>query len=160
MEAYVGIQKRRYGERLVFDLDVPADLLHAAVPALLLQPLVENAILHGLAPSSRRGKVAVRAARRDGAVLLEVKDDGLGLAQASREGIGLSNTRERLRQLYGSEQSFELESAPGQGTTVTITLPWRSVKPSDGPAAQEDPNADRGRRAARAPKDRVAPPAR
>jgi two-component system, LytTR family, sensor kinase len=127
LRAYVGIQQHRFDDRLSCVVDVPSELLGATVPALVLQPLVENAILHGIAPSPRPGQVRIRA-RRDGERLaLEVSDDGVGLRAGHREEVGLSNTRARLRQLYGERHSFALQGGTGTGTgvVVSLTLPLR-----------------------------------
>jgi two-component system LytT family sensor kinase len=157
VDAYVGIQKHRFADRLSFARDVADDVLGAAVPSLLLQPLVENAILHGIAPGTRPGRVRVRAERRDGALRLVVADDGAGMKPGGSEGIGLSNTRARLRQLYGDAQRLEIQTEEGAGVTVTITLPLRTPEATpEGGVRDEDTNAHRGRRAAGAPPRRVA----
>jgi signal transduction histidine kinase len=132
---YLRIQQRRLGERLTVLTDVSLDALDAAVPALVLQSLVENAVLHGIAPASRPGTLHI-AARRDGAALeIDVRDDGAGTLPAPSRGagIGLANARERLRHLYGDTQSFAFDSAPGRGTRVTLRLPYRLAAT---PAAQ------------------------
>jgi signal transduction histidine kinase len=154
VSAYVNIQRRRFADRLTFSLEVEDGLRDALVPSLLLQPIVENAILHGLAPSSRAGRVDVRVSRRDGALVVVVADDGLGMAKGHVEGVGLGNTRARLRQLYGDEQSFAIASQPGAGVTVTITLPLR-LAAARGAQRDESADRDRGRRAARPATDRV-----
>jgi sensor histidine kinase YesM len=100
------------------------------VPSLLLQPLVENAIRHGLAPRAVGGQVHVRAAREGEELRLEVRDDGVGAEMRggtlAREGVGLSNTRERLRRLHGERQHFAYETQPGAGFAVRIALPFRT----------------------------------
>jgi signal transduction histidine kinase len=156
VEAYVGIQKRRFGERLSFAREVPGEAMGALVPALVLQPLVENAILHGIAPSARRGSVSVRVTATDGKLVLVVADDGLGMKPGKGEGIGLSNTRLRLQQLYGEAQAMELNAVPGGGVSVTLTLPLRAKGVTEGTERDEDPDADRRRRAAGAAARRVA----
>src|SRR6058998_2734353 len=101
---YLDIMRVRFGDRLAIVVDAAADVLDAMVPSLVLQPLAENAIRHGMADRTDRGHVAVRAVRDGGAVRLEVSDDGLGMGGASPaegNGIGLANTRERLARLYG-----------------------------------------------------------
>ena len=156
VEAYVGIQKRRFGERLAFTREVPGEAMGALVPALVLQPLVENAILHGIAKAARGGSVSVRVTAKDGTLVLVVADDGLGMEPGKREGIGLSNTRARLQQLYGDAHAMKVEAAPGGGVSVTLTLPQRAKSVTEGTEQDEDPDADRRRRAAGAAAGRVA----
>ncbi|WP_221033090.1 sensor histidine kinase [Actomonas aquatica] len=129
LERYIDIQKMRFADRLSVDTDISSEALEARIPNLLLQPLVENAIIHGVAPKNGPGRVRVAGVVKDGRLHLEVADDGLGIDNAknvrSREGIGLSNTRERLARLYGAHSQLVLKSEPGQGTTVSIVLPCR-----------------------------------
>jgi two-component system, LytTR family, sensor kinase len=155
LECYLRIQKRRFEDRLSASLDIPDDLGDAAVPPLLLQPLVENAILHGIAPSTRGGTVRIRASREKNRLRLEVTDDGAGLKPGHTEGIGLSNTRARLRQLYGDEQSFELSNLPAGGVAVRLALPLRIM--ATGTRTDFDDNSDhsRRRRTSGAPPDPV-----
>lgn len=128
---YLEIERTRFPDRLAVRIDVDDALLDAAVPSLLLQPLVENAIRHGIAPRAAAGSVEVRAARRGDALVVEVRDDGAGPDAASRgvseggRGLGLSATRARLAQLYGPAQSLTLAAGPAGGTVVTVTLPYR-----------------------------------
>ena len=107
--------------------EVDPDTLEAHVPNLVLQPLVENAIEHGIAPHSRAGEIVLRAGRRDTRLELEVQDNGGGLPGNGRvrEGVGLANTRARLVQLYGLAQRLELSNAPEGGVVVRVSLPWR-----------------------------------
>ncbi len=169
---YLRIQQHRFGDRLRIEWLVDEAVHHAALPALVLQSLVENAVVHGLAPAPRGGVLRVRASREGDRLLLIVQDDGVGLAAGAREGgIGLANTRERLRQMYGDAQSFDITSAPGQGTLVRLALPWRVVDDdahrtdrnaalappsSDLPDDEDHPHPDRGRRAA-GPAEPVVP---
>jgi len=156
---YLRIQQRRLGDRLSIVWGVEPDTLDAAVPALVLQSLVENAVVHGIAPLSRPGTLTL-GARRDGArLLLAVRDDGAGLPPGHRPGVGLTNAHERLAQLYGSAQAFELSSEPGKGTCVELVIPYRSLARDvvRGLIDDEDTYADRGRRAARAAEPVVAP---
>jgi len=156
LQTYVSIQKRRFEDRLSAVFDIPPDLSRAAVPTLLLQSLVENAILHGIAPRPRPGRVRI-SGREDGSKLvLEVSDDGGGLPPKYSEGIGLSNTRSRLRQLYADRQSFELRNIPNAGVTVRITLPLRFISNAMGNSLDEDSNSDSGRRSVGAAADLVA----
>ena len=127
LKRYLEIQQTRFGERLVVRMDIVADTLEALVPNLVLQPLVENAIAHGVAPHSRRGAI-VLSSRKLGEVLeLEVRDNGAGLRQNQvfKEGVGISNTRARLEQLYGDRFQFEFTKATEGGLAVKIVIPWR-----------------------------------
>jgi signal transduction histidine kinase len=146
---YLEIERARLGPRLALHLDIDPDARHACVPNLILQPLVENAVRHGVAPYARAGRIDI-AARRAGALLrLQVRDDGPGLPRggAFREGVGLANTRARLQQLYGPAHGFEMAGDGGRGLAVTLTLPFRDSPEEDpGPteAGDEDPRPDRG----------------
>src|SRR5262249_34065310 len=105
-------------------------------PNLILQPLLENAVRHGIAVRPDGGRLSLRAWRTDGRLHLEVADDGPSLPPAptgGRQGIGLANTRARLQQLYGAAQEFELRSAPGQGVVAHVSFPFREDQ--DGRAA-------------------------
>lgn len=148
LRTYIGIQKRRFEDRLSAVFDIPPNLLQAAVPTLLLQPLVENAILHGISPHPCPGTVRICGRENGKKLVLEISDDGGGLPPEYRAGIGLSNTRSRLRQLYGDQQSFELRSISSTGVTVRITLPLRFIPNAMGDNFDEDSNSDRGRRSA------------
>ena len=128
LERYLDIERVRFGDRLTIAIDVAPDAADALVPALVLQPLVENAVRHGV--GSRPGKALVRlAVRRSGGDLqLEVCDSGQGLGRGDgrplREGVGLSNTRARLAQLYGGAAALWLGDAPGGGACVGLTIPY------------------------------------
>jgi LytS/YehU family sensor histidine kinase len=123
---YVAIEQANMGQRLVVSVDAEPGTLSAAVPALLLQPLVENAVRHGLAPRADGGHVRITAWRIDGTLAITVQDDGLGIQEGVKTaGIGLENTRQRLRQLYGDRHSFVIESPPDGGVAISIRLPWK-----------------------------------
>jgi two-component system LytT family sensor kinase len=131
LEEYIDIHKILLQDRLTVEMSIDPEALDAAVPNLILQPLAENAIRHGLDASSKRGRIEV-AARREGARLhLSVRDNGPGLGngrpEAHKEGIGLTNTRVRLKHLYGKAHDFELNDQPGQGLTVSLTIPFREI---------------------------------
>lgn len=134
LEPYLDIEKTRLGERLAVDTTVGPGTGAALVPHLLLQPLVENAIRHGISPRRRPGRVEIRATRTDGRLELEVADNGAGISGSPRAGaIGLANTRARLQRLYGDAHAFALDSAPERGTRVRISLPFRVGEPAPTP---------------------------
>lgn len=127
LSKYLEIEQTRFRDRLTVVFDVKADTLHALVPNLLLQPLVENAIKHGIGPRPTPGRITVRA-RRNGALLeLDVQDNGVGLSAARltdfNRGVGLSNTRSRLDHLYGSLHRFEFRQPAEGGLLVCIAIP-------------------------------------
>jgi signal transduction histidine kinase len=121
---YLEIMQIRFQDRLSIEIDVDPSLHTALVPPLVLQPLVENAIQHGISRRPGAGKVEIGATASDGMLEIRVRDDGEGPAESQpRDGIGLSNTRRRLRQLYGDNQSLELLPAVGNGVVVVLRLP-------------------------------------
>ena len=124
---YLAIEQVRFADRLRVDVDATEDSRHGLVPALLLQPLIENAVRHAIAPRAGGGRVVVTARRAGGALVVSVVDDGPGLAAvgaAGGGGIGLSNTRDRLRQRYGPGEWLTLSEAAGGGLAVTVRVPW------------------------------------
>lgn len=126
---YIEIQKARFSDRLSVALAIEPAALEARIPTLLLQPLVENAIVHGIAAKTGPGRVDVVGRVAEGRLHLEVRDDGPGLApgpRPGRQGIGLSNTRERLAKIYGADGRMTLVSEPGLGVSVQIVIPCRS----------------------------------
>ena len=125
LERYLDIERIRFGDRLTVDVDVDATALHARVPNLILQPLVENAIKYGVAAVDRPSTVSIRAEKAGGELHLQVRDDGPGIARNAKRGVGLSNTEARLRQLYGSQQKLELTSPADGGLLVSIVMPFR-----------------------------------
>ncbi|KRB92946.1 hypothetical protein ASE26_28550 [Duganella sp. Root198D2] len=124
LRKYLEVQQVRFGERLHWQLDIPAAISGAQVPDLVLQPLVENAIKHGIAKRAKGGTLRVTAARAGEVLTLSVANDGPALAAPLRDGVGLSNTRQRLQALYGGQQSLQLRDS-GQGVLATLTLPYR-----------------------------------
>lgn len=128
LERYLDIQKARFADRLTVRLAFPPEVLGLRIPTLILQPIVENAILHGVAPLEHPGEVRVSADLVGATLRLVVEDEGCGFdpsAPGRRQGIGLSNTRERLEKIYGGRASLVLDSAPGRGTVVTLQIPAR-----------------------------------
>ncbi len=126
LNRYLAIEKIRFRDRLEVELDVGSGCLAAQVPRLILQPLVENSIRHGIAMRSAAGKVAIRARRRGDRLALEVWDDGPGIPDGVllREGVGLTNTRARLEQIYGGDHRFELANAEVGGLEVRLEIPF------------------------------------
>ncbi|TWD77659.1 histidine kinase/DNA gyrase B/HSP90-like ATPase [Variovorax beijingensis] len=123
---YLELMSVRMGERLRYTLDLPAELRDAPVPPLLLQPLVENSIRHGLEPKVEGGAIDVRARQLDGRLIIEVRDTGVGLdaAQTSEgSGFGLEQVRERLATVYGDQGRMSLAAGPSGGTLATLSFP-------------------------------------
>jgi len=124
---YLEIQRLRFADRLTVVLEIPEDLHDCLVPALMLQPLVENAIRHGIEAKAGAGKIAIRARTEDEVLVIEVEDDGRGLQSGrydpSRDGIGLSATRARIGKLFDGHGSFALAPSPGGGALARIRVP-------------------------------------
>ncbi len=148
IRSYLAIEQARLGSRLSVRLEVAPEAEDALTPTFLLQPLVENAIRHGVAPRSEPGRIEVRAWCEQDRLHLEVRDDGPGLCPEPGGGVGLSNTRARLLHLYGPEQRLEVSNDPHGGCVAKITLPFREQTGDDAPDDDrtkfDDPNADSG----------------
>ena len=130
LQRYLDLQKVRFGERLQVDLDIPAELKRAQVPNLLLQPLVENAIKHGIARRAAGGTVRVAAAYRGGKLNLSIYNDGPDFpadVKATRTGVGISNLRTRLRILHGNESELTLSDTATGAVEVVVSLPLKEV---------------------------------
>jgi LytS/YehU family sensor histidine kinase len=125
LERYLEIEQVRFGGRLAYRIVAPDDVLEARVPTLILQPLVENALRHGIAARAGPARVEIEASRRGDSLLLGVSDDGQGLPPDTTERVGLANTRARLRLLYGDRQRFEVRDSADGGVIAEIELPWR-----------------------------------
>ncbi len=125
LQDYLALMTVRMGARLQPVFDLPADLAEQPIPPLLLQPLVENAIKHGLEPKIEGGELRVSARQDGGQLILEVRDSGIGLGQSNESGtqFGLHHVRERLATRYGPAATLVIAPAPGSGTLVTLTLP-------------------------------------
>lgn len=129
LDRYLELMRARFGDRLVVDVDVEEGIEAALVPAMVLQPVVENAMQHGAPPPPTAARIGVRARREGARLVLEVRDNGPGLGGAAPlgRGVGLTVTADRLRALYGDAQSLEFEEAPGGGLVVRMTIPWREA---------------------------------
>ena len=127
--AYLEIEQARLGSRLGVEWNIAPDTCDALVPTFLLQPLIENAIHHGIAPRIGPGRIEIRTRRLCGELHLEVRDDGLGLCPSveSGGGLGLANTRARLLHLYGTAQRLEISNLPQGGCAAKIVLPFREL---------------------------------
>ncbi len=130
LERYLDIEKIRFRNRLEVTIAVDDDAIDAQVPSLILQPMVENAMRHGVEPHARMGRIEMKGARLGGTLVLTVSDNGSGIPAEGlkREGIGIANTRARLSELYGTRQKFELVNAPEGGLCVRITIPFSTAE--------------------------------
>ena len=140
LETYLQIEKTRFQDRLSIHFRIRSEVLDARVPNLILQPLVENAIRHGIARDRNAGRIEVSATHEAGMLLLRVWDDGPGLQPGTvTEGIGFSNTRERLRHLYGAGFRMEFANAETGGFFVFLAFPFRVAEADDGIPAPAPP---------------------
>ncbi len=148
LEKYLEIQKTRFRERLSIDLRIDPNTLEIPVPNLILQPIVENAIRHGISPRVNGGIIEIRAVRTNGLLEIEVRDNGDGFQTRDgnklSEGVGLTNTRMRLQRLYGDSHDFILQNAPTGGATVRLQIPIRGgVTTSPKPRPEQIPHASK-----------------
>lgn len=133
IDDYLGIEVIRFGrDKLQIFKEIDAETLDAFVPSMLLQPIVENAIKHGLAPRLAGGQIHLRTLRRDGRLSIEIEDNGMGMSQERLQevyggGIGISNVHERLRLLYGDQFEMRIRSREGEGTQIRIEIPEVAV---------------------------------
>ena len=129
VRCYLEIEQVRFGDRLTVEFKIDPATLGAEVPHLILQPVVENAIQHAIAPHAAPGRIEIAATRRDESLRLEVSDTGPGLRRTENNieghGVGLSNVRARLERLFGVNFSLEMTNGSPQGLTVTIEIPFR-----------------------------------
>ena len=128
VDEYLDIERVRFGPSLLVEKQIDETSLDVIVPSMILQPLVENSIKHGLGRKLGEGRITIRSSRREGHMVVEVLDNGVGLPQTrmeaeSEHGIGLRNVNERLRVIYGANYQLKLHSLPGQGTTARIEIP-------------------------------------
>jgi two-component system LytT family sensor kinase len=141
IDDYLAIELVRFGDKLKFDKEVAADSLNLLVPSMILQPLVENSIKHGLSRKVEGGQIRIHASARRGMLTLVVEDDGEGIAGERLEnlfdlGIGVSNVNERLKVLYGHDFRFSVISRPGGGTRTEIEIPQTTAPPQAAPPQQ------------------------
>jgi hypothetical protein len=128
-DRYLQIEKTRFQDRLSVKMSISPEVLEAEVPNLILQPIVENAIRHGIAPRASSGSIEVEARKEGGDLAIYIRDDGKGLGKAwdasKCKGVGLSNVCARLEQLYGKKHRFSIEDQDGGGVLVTMKVPFR-----------------------------------
>jgi two-component system LytT family sensor kinase len=140
LQCYIEIERIRFQDRLTLEMDIDSRAAGAQIPNLILQPIVENAIRHGIAARPNAGIIAIRARCNNGKLSIQISDNGPGLPDNGNprkfhEGLGLSNTRSRLQQLYGTDFKFELINVDGGGAMVILEMPLQS---SPIPAATEE----------------------
>jgi signal transduction histidine kinase len=154
LRKYVEIERTRFADRLIVRYDVQPEAYDVLVPTLLLQPLVENAIKHGVARRSGPGHIDINARREHDKLVMEVRDDGVGLSEdaftALQKGFGVSTTHARLKHQFGADYRFEFHRL-SQGLAVVVAVPWRTdgTQNARGEQHEEAANSHRGRRAAR-----------
>lgn len=131
LRSYLDIQKVRFEDRLTVIEDIPLEHMMARVPSLILQPIVENSIKHGISKMTKDGHIQLSAKKENDFLLIQISDNGPGLfyqggdgAPVNSGGVGLKNTQERLRELYGSNQSFSIKNGEKGGVTVIIKMPY------------------------------------
>ncbi len=127
IKAYLNIQKIRMDERLNFEIDIPDHLRHLSFPPMLLQPLVENAVKHGLEPKIEGGEIVIRATEENNLLKIKVADTGIGFSDFNKPGVGIVNVRERLALLYGEKGRLIIEENKPQGVCVTIEVPLHDI---------------------------------
>lgn len=131
LKCYLEIERIRFADRLTVQMDIEPQTLDARLPNLILQPIVENAIRHGISPRTGPGRIEIEARRLNGNLQVQVTDNGPGIPSASntgaiiKEGVGLANTQARLKQLYGNDHRLDLSNAAGGGLTVILEIPFR-----------------------------------
>lgn len=121
---YLDVEKLRFEDRLRVEMDIAPETDLALIPHLILQPLVENSIRHGIAQLETKGSLEIRAWRKAETLCLQVRDNGPGLVNGNQNGVGLRNTQARLQKLYGARQRFEMRNVPAGGVEVTLQIPF------------------------------------
>jgi two-component system, LytTR family, sensor kinase len=130
LDGYLKIEQTRFHDRLRVRRSIQTETLSAAVPNLILQPLVENAIKHGIAEKPGPGTIEICASRNDSRLQLEIKDDGPGIAGQIVDGVGLATTRRRLHHLYGAQHQFDLWERTSGGVIAKLIIPFRTYEPN------------------------------
>jgi two-component system, LytTR family, sensor kinase len=146
LQLYLAIEQVRFPDRLVVEISADPATQEASVPQMILQPIVENAIRHGIGRSSSAGRIMISVAKINGTVELRVQDDGPGLLPTDSpedQGVGLANTRARLQQLYGHEGKLEIDNCDRGGAIVTMSIPFHRV-PEEIERTYASDNLDRG----------------
>jgi two-component system, LytTR family, sensor kinase len=132
LERYLEIEQTRFRDRLQVKMEVEPETLDARVPNLILQPLVENAVRHGIAPRAAPGLIEISARRDENKLEIQIRDNGAGLPDDNcariKEGVGLANTRARLEQLYGTDHRFDLSNQDKGGLVVSLIIPFRAAE--------------------------------
>src|SRR5262249_49806512 len=128
IDEYLDIESIRFGPKLRIEKNIDPATLDLVVPSMLLQPLVENSIKHGLSQKLGEGRITIRSLREDGHAVIDVIDNGVGVSATEADrvkgaGIGLRNVNERLRVIYGANYQLQLDSVPGEGTCARIVIP-------------------------------------
>ncbi len=143
LNQYIAIEEVRFGDRLQYKSEIEDGLWDAQVPAMILQPLVENAIKHGISKRASASQLELRGWREGERILIEVEDDGVGLPEGlKREGVGLSNTRARLEQHYGNQQEFTITNREDSGCVVRLVFPLYRIRTErDEPSPEKSPRA-------------------
>lgn len=133
LESYLAIQKIRFGQRLSYSIEAPENILLQKVPKLILQPIVENAVIHGLEQKTEAGKVTVKASEKENMLNIEISDNGLGMdipwvpgEHSGPHGVGLNNIRRRLILIYGESAGLDISSRADEGTQVIVTIPMNT----------------------------------
>jgi signal transduction histidine kinase len=125
LNKYLEIEQIRFNDRLKIKKDIAPDTLDAAVPNMILQPLIENAVKHGIAPLIEGGTIEIKTHRKNGSLHLQISDDGVGIKEKIIEGIGISNTRARLKHLYDDAHKISIEPNKEKGMSVDLFIPYR-----------------------------------
>ena len=126
---YLFIQQERYGDRLTYSIDIPDVLKDCDVPKIILQPIVENSIDHGIKPMDGVGKIGITARQQGEDLLVTVRDNGVGFAPDTPRGVGLKNVEKRIKLYYGGDAGLDISSSPGGGATVTLKLKMHLIAP-------------------------------
>ena len=154
MSDYIRIQKARYRDRITAEIDIPEELFQYQIPKLILQPIVENAFVHGLEMKRGKGLLTITGCRSGGTITVRVCDNGIGMSQeqidrilnqsetSDAQTIGLGNVHRRLRLLYGGSYGVRIQSAADKGTAVTLTFPVRENTIENMEVNRNVPSAD------------------